>query len=194
VALLGPTDPLPPSSRRFLITGASGSGKSTLREAISTLLGLPTVELDSLHHGPKWTIRPSFIDDVDRFSSATDWVTEWQYSSVKPLLLSRSDVLVWLDHARWTVMHRVVRRTLRRRLFKQQLWNGNYEPPLRTLFTDPEHIIRWSWGTYQRRRREALDVALTHDRPAVVQLSGQREVDTWMRGPLAALAPARKED
>jgi adenylate kinase family enzyme len=177
-----------------LITGASGSGKSTLRQAISTVLSLPTVELDALHHGPKWTIRPSFIDDVDRFTADPDWVTEWQYSAVKPLLLSRSDVLVWLDHTRWTVMHRVVRRTLRRRLFKQQLWNGNYEPPLRTLFTDPEHIIRWSWSSYQRRRREALDVALTHDQLAVVQLCGQRQVDTWIRGPLAALIPARDED
>ena len=189
MALLGPTDPLPQSSRRFLIAGASGAGKSTLRVVVSDLLDLPTVELDSLHHGPNWTRRPTFVADVDSFTSEPAWVTEWQYSSVKPLLLSRSDVLVWLDHTRWTVMHRVIRRTLRRRFFKQQLWNGNYEPPLRTVFTDPDHIIRWSWDTYQPRRRETLEVGLANNHPVVVQLSNQYEVETWLRGPLASLAP-----
>jgi hypothetical protein len=105
-----------PPSRRILITGASGASKGTLRQVISNQLDPPTVELDSLHHGPSWTVRPTFIADVDRFTSTPDWVMEWQYSSVKALLLSRSDVLVWLDHTRWTVMQRVVRRTFRRRL------------------------------------------------------------------------------
>lgn len=161
------------------------------RAAISGLLEVPTLELDSLYHGSGWTVRPTFVSDVDRFTSAPAWALEWQYSAVKPLLLNRSDVLVWLDHSRWTVMRRVVRRTLRRRIFKQELWNGNHEPPLRTFFTDPEHIIRWSWSTHQRRSEQALTVAANRDRPVVVRLLGQREVDSWMRGPLTALASSR---
>ena len=145
--LLGHLNPLPPTTRRILVTGASGSGKSTLRETISEALHLPSVEIDSLHHGPQWTQRPTFAADVDRFTSGPAWVVEWQYSEVKPLLLDRADALVWLDHGRWTVTQRVVRRTLRRRLRRTELWNGNYEPPLRTIFTDPDHIIRWSCGT-----------------------------------------------
>jgi hypothetical protein len=121
-------------------------------------------------------------------------VTEWQYSSVKPLLLSRSDVLVWLDHTRWTVMHRIIRRTLQRRIFRQQLWNGNYEPPLRTIFTEPEHIVRWAWDTYHRRRNEALEIALNMDHPVVVRLSSQRDVQAWILGPLTSLVSARDED
>lgn len=183
--LLGPTDPLPDSTRRILITGASGAGKSTLRETISTTLGLPTVEIDSLHHGPHWTPRPSFAADVERFTAGPRWVIEWQYTEVRALLLDRADILIWLDHSRWTVTHRVVRRTLRRRIRRIELWNGNYEPPLRTIFTDPEHIIRWSWRTHDKRRREALDVAHRADRSPVVRLHGQHDVDTWVRGPLA---------
>src|ERR1700675_4673407 len=93
--MLGPADPLPPSARRVLVTGASGSGKSTLRQRISDVLGYATVEMDSLYHGPDWTVRPTFEADVDRFSSGPAWVVEWQYSTVRALLLSRSDVLVW---------------------------------------------------------------------------------------------------
>ena len=147
--LHGPLDPLPPTTRRVLVTGSSGSGKSTLRETISTTLHLPTVEIDSLHHGSHWTPRPTFAADVDHFTSGPSWVVEWQYSQVRALLLDRADALIWLDHSRWTVTHRVVRRTLRRRIHRIELWNGNLEPPLRTIFTDRDHIIRWSWRTHR---------------------------------------------
>ena len=187
--LLGPADPLPSTARRILVTGASGAGKSTLRQTISTVLQLPTVEIDSLHHGPRWTPRPTFASEVDRFTSGPSWVVEWQYAQVRSLLLERSDILVWLDHSRWTVTHRVVRRTARRRIHGIELWNGNREPPLRTIVTDRDHIIRWSWRTHRQRRHEALDV-ITHriGAPAVVRLAGQRQVNSWVRGPLRELA------
>jgi adenylate kinase family enzyme len=186
--MLGPADRLPRSARRVLVTGASGSGKSTLRQRISDALGYATVEMDSLYHGPEWTVRPTFEEDVDRFSSGPAWVVEWQYSTVRALLLSRSDVLVWLDHNRWTVTHRVVRRTTARRIGRQQLWNGNYEPPLWTFFSDRDHIVRWAWRTHRRRADEAREVAARPDGPVVVRLCGQRQVDAWLTGPVAALA------
>ena len=187
--LCGPVDLLPATTRRILVTGASGAGKSALRQKIGDTLRLPTVEIDALYHGPNWSPRPTFVADVDEFTSGPGWVVEWQYSSVRPLLLSRADVLVWLDHGRWTVTHRVVRRTVGRRLHHVELWNGNYEPPLRTIFTDRDHIVRWSWRTYAERRGEALAVARQPSgNPIVVRLAGQAEVDAWVRGPLGDLA------
>ena len=105
--------------------------------------------------------------------------------------MSRADTLVWLNHDRWTVTQRVVRRTVRRRIRHVELWNGNYEPPLRTLLTDRDHIIRWSWRTHRQREREALAVARQPSGPIVVRLVGQAQVDAWVRGPLRALAPSR---
>jgi len=189
--LLGPEDPLPLTTRRILITGPSGAGKSTLRETISETLHLPTVEIDSLHHGPNWSSRPTFAAEVDQFTSGPSWVIEWQYARVRPLLLSRADTLVWLNHNRWTVTQRVVHRTVRRRMHHVELWNGNYEPPLRTLFTDRDHIIRWSWRTHRQRERDALAVARQPSGPVVVRLVGQAQVDAWVRGPLRALARSR---
>jgi hypothetical protein len=58
-------------------------------------------------------------------------VTEWQYSLVRGILAERADLLIWLDLTRGVVMWQVVRRTLRRRLRREVLWNGNIEPPLR---------------------------------------------------------------
>lgn len=186
--LCGPTDPLPRSTRRILVGGTSGAGKSTLRATISATLAMPTVEIDSLFHGPDWTPRPTFVDDVDSFTSGLSWVVEWQYSQVRPLLLARCDVLIWLDHSRWLVMWRVIRRTVERRFRNAELWNGNREPPLWTILTDRDHIIRWAWRTHGERTAEVLAVAAQQSGPIVVRLAGQAQVDAWIRGPLKALS------
>jgi hypothetical protein len=85
-------------------------------------------------------------------------------------------------------MRQVIRRTVRRRLSRQVLWNGNREPPLWTLLTDRDHIVRWAWRTHRRRVDDAMATAADSDPsvPDVVRLSGQRQVDAWVAGPLAA--------
>jgi hypothetical protein len=82
----------------------------------------------------------------------------------------------------------VVRRTLRRRLRRERLWNGNIEPPLRTIFTDREHIIRWAWSTHGSNEARVLETSKRNPELAVVQLRTQREVDHWINGPLTTAA------
>lgn len=188
MAFLGPDDLLPPSAHRILVAGASGSGKTTLRVAIAEALGVPTVELDSLFHGPGWTRLPNFVPEVERFAAGPEWVVEWQYRSVKPMLASLADVLVWLDHGRWTVLWRVVRRTVVRRLRRQELWNGNLEPPLWKIFTDRDHIIRWSWRSRVTARTQVAALSGL----VVVRLRGQRQVNAWLTGPVAEVARRRQ--
>ena len=44
-------------------------------------------------------------------------------------------------------MRQIVPRTLHRRLRRVELWNGNIEPPLWTILTRRDHILRWAWRT-----------------------------------------------
>ena len=125
--LLGPDDLLPSRPQRVLVNGTSGSGKSTLARLIGEQLDLPYTELDSLFHGPAWVPRETFRQDVDRFSSQDQWVTEFQYDPVRPMLAERADLFVWLDLPRRLVMMRLVRRTLSRRWRRTALWNGGCE-------------------------------------------------------------------
>jgi adenylate kinase family enzyme len=193
--LFGPSDLLPHQPRRVLVAGTSGSGKSTLARGIADVLGIPYVELDSLFHGPQWTPRPQFVDDVQRFVRQPTWVTEYQYSAVRPLLLGAADTVVWLDYRRHFVMRRLVVRTVRRRMTGEQLWNGNYEPPLSTVFTDREHLLRWAWNSHGdlRRKMAAIMVGQHSSRLAIVRLRGQREVDRWRAGPLRHAAGLDEE-
>lgn len=172
--------------RRVLVAGTSGSGKTTLAARIGQVLGVPHTEVDALFHGPGWTPRPTFLADVEAFTSAPGWVTEWQYAAVRDLLADRADLLVWLDLPRALVMRQVVVRTLRRRLGRQVLWNGNVEPPLHTVLGDREHIVRWAWNTHPLTAQRVAALRVRRPDLAVVRLSSHREAAAW----LAELADA----
>jgi adenylate kinase family enzyme len=135
-------------ARRILVAGASGSGKTTLAARIAVAAGVPHTEIDALHWHEGWRPNPAFADEVRALVARERWVTEWQYDSARPVLADRAELLVWLDPPRPVVLTRVVRRTLRRRLGRVPLWSGNVEPPLRTFFTDRDHVIRWSMRTF----------------------------------------------
>ena len=165
-----------PPARRVIIAGPSGSGKTTACALVSDRIGVPHHEIDALFHGPGWQPRPQFHDDVARFVATEAWVTEWQYGEVRGLLAERAELLIWLDLPRGTVTRQVVSRTLRRRLFRQELWNGNTEGPLRTFFTDPEHIVRWSWQGHARYRGLIGDVAALRPQLPIVRVCSRREL------------------
>ncbi|AZC14628.1 AAA family ATPase [Microbacterium sp. ABRD28] len=182
-------DPLPRRPRRVAVAGVSGAGKTTLAARIAEVTGAPHTEIDALFHGAGWTERPEFLDDVGRLVAGESWVTEWQYATARPLLTARADILVWLDLPYWScVFPRVVRRTLRRRLRREELWNGNIEPALHTFFTDPEHIVRVSIGTRHKYDERIPRLARDDTAPAVIRLRSQNEVDQWVDGPLRASA------
>ncbi len=178
--MLSATDPLPRVPQRVVVAGVSGTGKTTAAARIAEVLGSEHIEIDALFHGENWVPRPTFAADVDAFTSQETWVTEWQYSSARPLLAARADLMVWLDLPFRVTLWRLVRRTLRRRFSRQTLWNGNREAPLHTFFTDPDHVVRWAITTRHRLRTAVPDAATAHPGLVVVRLRTQREVDTWV--------------
>lgn len=186
--VLSAGDLLPRRPQRVLVAGTSGSGKTTLAARISERLNMRHVEIDALFHGPDWVPREEFEADVEAFIAEPRWVTEWQYSAVRERLAKRADLLVWLDLRRATVMRRVVRRTVRRRLCRQVLWNGNIEPPLWTVFTNREHIIRWAWSTHHKTVQRIAAVGSQLPDLVIVRLRDQKGVDQWMNGPLTQAA------
>lgn len=182
---LGPLDDvvahLGHSPRRILVAGVSGAGKSTLARRLAARLDLPYTEIDALFHGPGWVPRETFLEDVRAVVGQEAFVTEWQYRAVRPLLLDEAELVVWLDLPTATVMRQVTARTVRRAARREVLWNGNVEPPLRTVFTNPDHILRWAWST-RRSLRDLPTTVARQERPvALVRLRSRRQVETWVR-------------
>ena len=132
-----------------------------------------------MFHGPGWVPRPTFVAEVTALAATESWVVEWQYDQVRSLLLARADLLVWLDLSRTRVFAQLLSRTVVRRLRRVELWNGNHEPPLHTIFTDPEHVVRWAWGSYFRIGPRVQDCPLAARPPlgrAAPQPSGDPAV------------------
>jgi adenylate kinase family enzyme len=168
------------NAKRILIAGTSGSGKTTLAAKISATLRVPHTEIDALHHGPGWTKRQEFESEVAEFAAQECWITEWQYHSVRDLLASRAEVLIFLDYSRPLVMSRVVKRTVRRVTTHEVLWNGNVEPPLHTIVTNRENIIRWAWTTHAKNKDRVNELSRTHPRLRVIRLSSPRQTEAWL--------------
>jgi adenylate kinase family enzyme len=187
--MLAYDDPLPSRPRRVIVAGVSGSGKTTLAARIAAIVDAPHTEIDGLYHGEEWMPRPQFLDDVRALVSQDAWTTEWQYSDARPILAERADLLVWLDvpFLRLT-LPRVTARTLRRRLTRQELCNGNIEPPLHTFFTDREHIVRWAISTRNKYRDRMPRLQAQHPDLVIVRLRSPHEVERWLTGPLAHAA------
>ncbi|MEV4058235.1 adenylate kinase [Amycolatopsis sp. NPDC049688] len=189
--VIGPDDPLGGRPlRRIAVAGPAGAGKSTLARTLCERLGVPYVEFESFFHGPGWTVRETWQADVLEYLENDVWAIEWQGEAVRERMTARLDVLVWLDHPRALTVARVVRRTLLRRVGRgSKIAAGNVEGPLRTFFTDREHIVRVSWRYHPIMRARVRKVVDEDRYPdlVVVRLRGQRQVDRWLRGPVSAL-------
>jgi adenylate kinase family enzyme len=170
------------------VAGTSGSGKSTLARRIAAILDIDYFEIDALYHGPDWTANVEFLRSVTSRIAEPAWVTEWQYTAARDALAARADLLVWLDLPRHVVMRSVTRRTIRRSLLRTELWNGNREPPLRTVLSNHDHIIRWAWRTHASTTR--LVTACVAQRPELmaVRLHSRTEAERWLDGPIARIA------
>jgi adenylate kinase family enzyme len=168
---------------RIVVVGSSGTGKTTLAARIAARLGITHADMDGFFHGPGWVRRETAAADVAAFVSGGTWITERPYTEVWDTVMARATLVVWLDYPVWLQMSRVVRRTVVRSLRRIELWNGNYEPPLRTFFTDRDHIVRWAWRT--RHKYDDLPAQLAgrgrRDLP-IVRLRSHRAAERWLAG------------
>ena len=80
---------------------------------------------------------------------------------------------------RWLVASRIIRRTLRRALHRTELWNGLREPPLRTILTDRDHVVRWTVRTHRKHAPRVQALAEQRRELPIVWLSSRREQEAW---------------
>ena len=172
---------LPPGIRRVLVAGSTGAGKSTAARALAAALDLPHVEMDALWHGPGWTPREQFADDVAAMLATGRWVTEYQYRTVKADLLADAQAVVWLDHPFPLVAGRLVRRSLFRAVTRRPLYNGNVEQAASWVRASHPLRIVFSREFGVKRRRTAHELAEAAARGVtVVRLRGARQAARWI--------------
>lgn len=164
--------------RRVSVIGPSCSGKTTTARRLATILGVPYVELDELHHDPGWQEAPADVFRA-RVEAALDaapdgWVVDGNYfGKLGPLVLDLADTIVWLDVPYATAVRRVLWRTLRRSLSREELWNGNRES-FRIAFSRDSIV----WWVIRRHRGFA---AKWRSRLAGRNVVRVTDVDAWIQ-------------
>jgi hypothetical protein len=150
------------------------------------------VELDSIYHQPGWT--PLSDDGFRaRVAAATEpetWVVDGNYSIIRDITWSRADTVVWFDLPYRTVMARTIRRTVRRAITREELWNGNKEPLSNLWSFNPENsIVAWTATRHRtyRRRYRAAEIDPHWVDLHFVRLRSQTEADAFLEGVGSAL-------
>jgi hypothetical protein len=52
--------------------------------------------------------------------------------------------------------------------------------PLHTVFTDPEHVVRWAWRTRHLARELVPALEVTHPQLVIIRLHSRSDVDRFV--------------
>lgn len=165
--------------RVAIVASASGNGKTTLGRELARRLDVPFHELDALNHRPGWTetAAEELRALVEPLLAAPAWVVDGSYrSKLGDLVLERADTVVWLDLPLRIWLPRLLRRTARRIVTREELWAGNRETVRGFLFGD-DALLPFALRTYRRRRRLYVTALARFD---VVRLRSPAEVERWL--------------
>jgi adenylate kinase family enzyme len=166
--------------RVAIIATASGCGKTTMGRALAARLGVRFVELDAIHWRAGWTELDAeeLRRRIEPIVAGEAWVVDGSYrGKLGDLVLEAADTIVWLDLPRRVWLPRLVARTIRRLVCREELWNGNRES-LRGVLLGPGSLLGYALRTAPRRRqRYPRELA----RFRVARLRSPSEVEAFLR-------------
>src|SRR4029079_19069287 len=167
---------------RIAVVGPTGCGKTTLAKALAERLAVQHIELDSFFWDPNWEIAPLdvFRARVEPAVAAPTWIADGNYSRVRDLVWTRATALVWLDYSRSLVLWRLARRTVRRLVTRERLWNNNREGL--SDFFKPASLFQWAFRRHTRHHHEYPKRLATpeYSHLHLVRLRSPKETDLWL--------------
>ncbi|GAA4283700.1 adenylate kinase [Brevibacterium daeguense] len=175
---------------RIAVIGTAGSGKSTIAAAIAQTLGVPRLELDSLHWQANWTrAQPDQMrSEVAAFMSEAvnggSWVIDGNYRGILGnQVLDGADTVVWLDPIRSRMITQSARRSIRRTVTREELWNGNREPRADFFLAWRDHsVLTWSRAIVDMNRPRYLRILQAPENAhlTVVRLRNRAQTDGFL--------------
>ena len=167
---------------RISVVGTLGSGKTTFARKAASIIKARQIELDGLHWEPNWVEAPNdlFRERVRHSLQGDSWIVDGNYHQVRDIVWSRANTVIWLDYPFKIIMGRLAKRTLRRILTREKLWNGNQEH-FRNLLTK-DSVFLWAIKTYRRRRRQYPELLVKPENShlTVVRLRSPKEASRFL--------------
>lgn len=171
---------IPDRPLRVVFFGVTGSGKSTAAKRYAAATGLPFVDVDTdIGWLPGWTER-DIADQhriVEELATRDQWVFDSFYGKWSDRLLPRAEAIVALDYPRWLSLSRLIRRTVRRAVVREQVCNGNRESFWRVFSGDS--IIRWHFTSF-RSKKTRISAYQDAGLP-VLRFTRPGQLEQWLR-------------
>ncbi len=167
--------------RRAVVVGPVGAGKTTLAKVVSERFGLPLIELDSIRFDGRWRQLPEaeFRTVVSACTNAGQWIVEGNYASVRDVLWTKADTVIWLDYSLFVVLRRLCLRTLRRLVSREDLGSGRRENVSRLLGS--RSILLWAIRSHGSLRAEYERAsAIYGSQTDVVRLHSPTDAERWL--------------
>lgn len=172
------------TGRRIIVVGSTGSGKTTLASKLSTMLGMPHIEMDALFWEENWTgVAPEvFRARVEQVTCQPTWVIDGNYSRVRDIVWGRADTVIWLDYPAPVIFWRLLWRTLRRTIMQEELWSGNRER-LANQFLSRDSLFLWAARKIPQHRRDypALLASPEFHFDSVLRLRSPAACRRWLK-------------
>ena len=162
--------------RTLAFMGTSGAGKTTLGKDIAKRTDALFIEHDAIRHKANWEtategeIRQAIEAQIKGRDS---WVID---RVAGDYISDRVDIIVWLDLPLHVKMARATKRSLKRLLTNEELWNGNRET-WRGAFIEQDGVLPFLVRSHFRHRRILPEHPAFHK---VLRLRTVQEVDDWL--------------
>jgi len=170
--------------RRVVVVGTTSSGKSTLAKRLAEKIGGNFVELDALHWEPNWVgaTPEAFRERAEAATNSQVWVVAGNYHVVRDLIWPKAEAVIWLDYSLPFLFWRLLKRTVKRWITQEELWNGNRETFWwHFKIWSEESLFHWLFKTYWRRKREypILFARPENSHLKVLHFTNPSETENW---------------
>lgn len=167
---------------RVLFYGVTGSGKSSAARAYADRTGLPEFSADDdVGWLPGWR-QPSTDEQRElaaRIAAQDQWVLDSAYGVWRDLIVPRAELIVGLDYPRWLSLRRLIRRSVRRVIAREEVCNGNQESFKRLFARDS--IIGWHFRSFSRKRQVMRSLRNAPGNAEVLLFRHPRELESWLQ-------------
>ena len=113
---------------------------------------------------------------------ADKWVADGNYGVARDVVWPRATAIVWLDLPFPVTLWRLFWRTMKRGIFRVELWNGNKENLWEQFFSKTS-LFAWAFNTHWKRRN-TFTLAFAqpeHAHLQVVRLRSPRTARRWLK-------------
>jgi adenylate kinase family enzyme len=145
--------------KRVVVIGTTGSGKTTMAKRVAEAIGCTAFDIDDFHWQPGWVERmPEEMIELFREALKADkWTLAGNHSRTRDFTWAQADTVIWLNYSFWVVFPRLLWRTIKRVVTKEEVMPGCVET-FQSQFLIKDSLLVWFFQTFWKRKKEYPEI------------------------------------